>query len=103
FESEPRLKQVASIGRQMADGLEPCRGLPGVTDVRVKGAIGVVEMERIGDLAALRARFVEEGVFIRPFGRIIYLAPSFTIAPGELARLTSAIVKVVRDGAARGA
>ena len=48
------------------------------------GAIGVVEMERIGDLAALRARFVEEGVFIRPFGRIIYLTPSFTIEPQEL-------------------
>jgi adenosylmethionine-8-amino-7-oxononanoate aminotransferase len=99
FEREPRLQQVADIGRQMADELAPCRGLPGVTDVRVKGAIGVVEMERIGDVSALRARFVEEGVFIRPFGRIIYLAPSFTIAPDELSRLTSAIVKVVRDGA----
>jgi adenosylmethionine-8-amino-7-oxononanoate aminotransferase len=102
FEREPRLEQVAGIGRQMADGLEPCRGLIGVKDVRVKGAIGVVEMERIDDLPALRARFVEEGVFIRPFGRIIYLAPSFTIAPDELSRLTSAIVKVVRDGAAMG-
>jgi adenosylmethionine-8-amino-7-oxononanoate aminotransferase len=99
FEREPRLKQVADIGRQMADELALCRGLAGVTDVRVKGAIGVVEMERIGDLAALRARFVEEGVFIRPFGRTIYLAPSFTIAPDELSRLTAAIVKVVRDGA----
>jgi adenosylmethionine---8-amino-7-oxononanoate aminotransferase len=67
-------------------------------DVRVMGAIGVVEMERIGDLAALRARFVEEGVFIRPFGRIIYLTPSFTIEPHELSRLTAAIVKVVRQG-----
>ena len=103
FEREPRLQQVAAMGRQMADELAPCRALPGVTDVRVKGAIGVVEMERIGDLAALRARFVEEGVFIRPFGRIIYLAPSFTIAPDELSRLTSAIVKVVRNGAATGA
>ena len=99
FQSEPRLKQVADMGRQMADELAPCRSLTGVTDVRVKGAIGVVEMERIGNLAALRARFVEEGVFIRPFGRIIYLAPSFTIAPDELSRLTAAIVKVVRDGA----
>jgi len=98
FEREPRLEQVAAIGRQMADELAPCRGLPGVKDVRVKGAIGVVEMERIGDLAALRARFVEEGVFIRPFGTIIYLVPSFTIGPDELSRLTSAIVKVVGQG-----
>lgn len=99
FEREPRLQQVADIGRQMADELAPCRSLTGVTDVRVKGAIGVVEMERIADLAALRARFVEEGVFIRPFGRIIYLAPSFTIAPDELSRLTSAVVKIARNAA----
>src|SRR5215212_403870 len=99
FEREPRLQQVADIGRQMTDELASCHGRSGVTDVRVKGAIGVVEMERIDDVSALRARFVEEGVFIRPFGHIIYLAPSFTIAPDELSRLTSAVVKVVRDGA----
>jgi len=100
FESEPRLKQVAAIGRQMADELAPCRGLAGVKDVRVKGAIGVVEMERIGDLGALRARFIEQGVFIRPFGTTIYLTPSFTIAPDELSELTSAIVKVIGQGSA---
>jgi adenosylmethionine---8-amino-7-oxononanoate aminotransferase len=96
FEREPRLKQVAAITRQLEQGLEPCRGLPGVKDVRVKGAIGVVEMARIADADALRARFVAEGVFIRPFGNIIYLAPAFTIAPDELDKLTSAIGKVVR-------
>src|SRR5215204_895980 len=100
FEREPRLPQIEAIRSQMAQELEPCRGLPGVNDVRVMGAIGVVEMERIGDLAALRARFVEEGVFIRPFGRIIYLTPSFTIGSQELSRLTAAIVKVVRQGVA---
>ena len=98
FEREPRLKQVAAIGSQMTHELAPCRDRPGVKDVRVMGAIGVVEMERIGDLAALRARFVEEGMFIRPFGRIIYLTPSFTIESPELSRLTAAIVKVVRQG-----
>jgi adenosylmethionine-8-amino-7-oxononanoate aminotransferase len=98
FEREPRLTQVAAIGSQMARELAPCRDLPGVKDVRVMGAIGVVEMERIGDPAALRARFVEEGVFVRPFGRIIYLTPCFTIEPQDLSRLTTAIVKVVRQG-----
>lgn len=98
FEREPRLDQVAAIGRQMADELAPCRGLPGVKDVRVKGAIGVVEMERIGDLGALRARFIEQGVFVRPFGTIIYLTPSFTIGADELSRLTGAIVKLVGQG-----
>ena len=57
-------------------------------------------MERIGDLGALRARFIEQGVFVRPFGTTIYLTPSFTIAPDELSQLTSAIVKVVGQGSA---
>jgi adenosylmethionine-8-amino-7-oxononanoate aminotransferase len=61
----------------------------------VKGAIGVVELERIGDLDGLRARFVEEGVFVRPFGSIVYLTPAFTISEEDLARLTSAVTKVV--------
>ncbi|HWE78335.1 MAG TPA: adenosylmethionine--8-amino-7-oxononanoate transaminase [Pseudolabrys sp.] len=99
FEREPRLAQVADIARRLEEGLRACRDLPGVKDVRVKGAIGVVEMQRIADLDALRARFVEEGVFIRPFGNVIYLAPAFTIAPDELDRLTSAIVKIVRTNA----
>ncbi len=64
-------------------------------DVRVRGAIGVVELERIADLEQLRARFVEEGTFIRPFGSIVYLTPAFTIEEDELAKLTSTIVRVV--------
>jgi adenosylmethionine-8-amino-7-oxononanoate aminotransferase len=96
FEREPRLEQTQAIFRQMAHELAPCRDLPGVKDVRVRGAIGVVELERIAELGALRARFVEEGVFIRPFGNVIYLTPSFTIAPDELTRLTGAIMKVIR-------
>jgi adenosylmethionine-8-amino-7-oxononanoate aminotransferase len=59
------------------------------------GAIGVVELERIDDLDRLRARFVAEGVFIRPFGAVVYLTPAFTIAEEELAVLTRAIVKVL--------
>ena len=98
FEREPRQQQVADIAQRLEQGLAPCRDLPGVKDVRVKGAIGVVEMTHIADADALRARFVEEGVFIRPFGTIIYLAPAFTIAPDELDKLTSAIGKVARTG-----
>lgn len=96
FEREPRLRQVGTIAAQLEAGLAPCRQAPGVKDVRVLGAIGVVEMERIADLNALRARFVNEGVFIRPFGSVIYLTPALTIAADDLDRLTSAIVKVVR-------
>src|SRR6266702_1978793 len=93
FETEPRLQQVADISAALARGLAPGRGLPGVQDVRVKGAIGVVELERIDDLDALRHRFLAEGVFIRPFGSIIYLTPAFTIAEEELATLTRAVVQ----------
>ena len=91
FEREPRLEQVAAIGRQMEAELAPCRGRRGVRDVRVKGAIGVVEFESADMAAALRDRFVADGAWIRPFGRIVYLTPAFTIAPDELALLTRAI------------
>jgi adenosylmethionine---8-amino-7-oxononanoate aminotransferase len=95
FEREPRLRQVAAIAADLERGLAPCRGRPGVKDVRVQGAIGVVELERIDDLDRLRARFVQEGVFIRPFGTVVYLTPAFTITDQELAMLTGAIAKVV--------
>lgn len=75
--------------------LAACRGQAGVKDVRVRGAIGVVELDRIDDVDAMRARFVEEGVFIRPFGNVVYLTPAFTIAPEDLTKLTTAIVNVI--------
>ncbi len=78
-------------------GLAPCRGLPRVKDVRVKGAIGVVELDRIDDLNAIRARFLEHGVFVRPIGNVIYLTPAFTISSDELKTLTDAVVKIVRE------
>jgi len=69
----------------------PCRDLPGVADVRVMGALGVVELREPPDTEALRAAFIERGVWIRPLGRVVYLAPALTIAPGQLSRLTGAI------------
>ncbi|HWS09545.1 MAG TPA: adenosylmethionine--8-amino-7-oxononanoate transaminase [Xanthobacteraceae bacterium] len=99
FEREPRLDQVTKISDALAAGLEPCRKLPGVKDVRVKGAIGVVELERIDDLNVLRQRFVAEGVFIRPFGTVVYLTPAFTIAEAELAKLTEAVRRVLAQRA----
>jgi adenosylmethionine-8-amino-7-oxononanoate aminotransferase len=96
FEREPRLDQVARISQALTAGLEPCRALPAVRDVRVKGAIGVVELYRIENLNVLRQRFVDEGVFVRPFGNIVYLTPSFTIAAEELSQLTTAVLKVLK-------
>ena len=95
FEREPRLFQVAKLSAMLKAGLEPCRELPVVKDVRVKGAIGVVELDRIEDLNALRQRFVAEGVFIRPFGNIVYLTPALTIGEEDVATLTGAIRHVL--------
>jgi adenosylmethionine---8-amino-7-oxononanoate aminotransferase len=97
FETEPRLAQVERIARQLEDGLAVCRGVDGVRDVRVKGAIGVVELERAGDLDALRARFVDEGVWVRPFGDVVYLMPPFVIGEEDLETLIRAVHTVVAE------
>jgi adenosylmethionine-8-amino-7-oxononanoate aminotransferase len=97
FEQEPRLEQAAAISLALAEGLEPCRDRPGVKDVRVKGAIGVIELDGPPDLNALKARLISKDVWIRPFGNIIYLTPALTISPAELARLTTAIVRTVAE------
>jgi adenosylmethionine-8-amino-7-oxononanoate aminotransferase len=97
FETEPRLAQAAALEASLAQGLAPCRNLPGVVDVRVKGAIGVVELDATPDADALCQRFVAEGVWIRPFGRIVYLTPALTISESELAQLTGSICRVLRQ------
>lgn len=97
FAREPRLEQVAKISGVLSRDLAGCRGAPGVKDVRVLGAIGVVELDRIDDLNALRQRFVKEGVFIRPFGSVVYLTPAFTIEPDELAKLTAVVIRVIAE------
>jgi adenosylmethionine---8-amino-7-oxononanoate aminotransferase len=96
FESEPRLQQVAAIESQMRTELEVCRGLRGVVDVRVRGAVGVVQMERAVDVSALRGKFVELGVWVKPFGDVIYLTPPFVIGERDLSILTGAVVEVAR-------
>ena len=95
FGHEPRLAQVANIEALLRDGLEPCRKLGRVKEVRVKGAIGVVELDHIENLNVLRQRFISEGVFVRPFGSIIYLTPAFTMSEEELAKLTGAVTQVL--------
>jgi len=99
FEREPRLEQARTISEILMRDLMPCRECSHVKDVRVLGAIGVVELQRIDDLNALRRRLIAEGVFVRPFGSIVYLTPALTISADELSTLTRAVVKVVREGA----
>lgn len=101
FESEPRLEQIGRIEAQLRTELEPCRSTEGVKDVRVKGAVGAVELEELDDAEALKAHFAEAGIWLRPFGNIIYLTPSFTIESADLSQLTSAIVTVLAARAKR--
>ena len=99
FESEPRLRQVAAISEQLTLGLAPCRALPDVRDVRVIGAVGVVELDHIANVNALKAAFLEHSVWVRPFRNIVYLTPAFTITEGELGRLTDAVADVLESAA----
>jgi adenosylmethionine---8-amino-7-oxononanoate aminotransferase len=95
FAQEDRMGQVAGIEARLKAGLEPLRGAPGVADVRVLGSVGAVELAAAFDVNALRAWFVEEGVFIRPLGRVIYLAPAYTIGAEDLGRLIDGIKNAV--------
>ena len=88
---------VCRIERQLESGLESCRANAGVADVRVLGAIGVVELLRPVDMGSIQRMFVERGVWVRPFGRLVYLMPPFIISPAELDILTSAVCDVVRE------
>jgi len=100
FETEPRLAQVARIEAQLSEGLEPCRELTGVRDVRTKGAIGVVQLDRVPNLDELRQRFVAEDVWVRPFGDVVYLMPAFVITETELDQLIRAVHTVVSEWSA---
>jgi adenosylmethionine-8-amino-7-oxononanoate aminotransferase len=95
----PWRERVRAVERGLRSGLEPARELPGVADVRVLGAIGVVQLEREVDVAAVTAAAVERGVWLRPFRDLIYAMPPYVIDADELASVTAAMVHAAHVGA----
>jgi len=98
FEDGRWRADVARVPSALAEGLEPCRAGKGVVDVRVLGAIGVVEFADPVPVGDLCARFAEAGVWIRPMGKVIYLTPAFMTPDADLALLTRAVRQIVGVG-----
>ena len=88
---------VGAIATQLKTELEPCRSLPSVKDVRVLGAIGVVELHEPVDMAIVQPQFVDLGVWLRPFGCLLYTMPPYIIQPEELSCITQAIYAVAKN------
>ena len=98
--SSPWQQRVTSISAQLQQQLSPLKQIPGVHDVRCLGAIGVVELEQAIDLNTVQPLLVEHGIWVRPFGKLIYLMPPFIISPDDLSLLTQgikAVLKIILD------
>ncbi len=88
---------IERIEAGLQNGLAPCRELPSVAQVRVLGGIGVVALKEPVDMTRIQPLFVAHGVWVRPFGKLVYLMPPYVISDHELAVLTAAVVKVVES------
>jgi len=95
--SAPWKERISEIESQLKDGLSPCVNLIKVHDVRVLGAIGVVELKHPVNMADIQEKFVNKGVWLRPFGKLVYTMPPYIIDKGDLSRITTAITDVLGE------
>jgi adenosylmethionine-8-amino-7-oxononanoate aminotransferase len=93
--SQPWQRQVATLNRALTEGLAPAAELPGVAQVRTLGAIGVIELQEPVDMKTVQPMFVERGVWVRPFGKLVYAMPPYVMGTEDVATLTAAMVEVV--------
>ena len=87
--------KIAMIENALKQGLAPCKELDKVANVRVFGAIGVVEMKQAVDVAEIQKRFINQGLWLRPFGKLVYVMPQFIMTEQQMAQLSSGMVKVL--------
>ncbi len=97
LEETDMASHVAHLELQLRQQLAPAAKIPGVKDVRVLGSIGVIELEHGVDMARFQRRCVEEGVWIRPFGKLVYIMPPYVIAEVQLQKLTSAMLRILSE------
>ena len=88
-------EKVNAIEKQLITHLSKAKELKQVKDVRILGAIGVIEMNELVKMASIQRQFVDHGVWVRPFGKLVYIMPPFVISEKDLTELCEALVKVV--------
>ena len=90
--------QVQRIEQALTSGLAPAKNLESVAEVRVLGAIGVIEMKEPVDMAVIQPACIEQGIWLRPFGKLVYIMPAYVMTDSELASLTTGMLKVLKSG-----
>ncbi|MGK2907483.1 MAG: aminotransferase class III-fold pyridoxal phosphate-dependent enzyme, partial [Desulfuromonadales bacterium] len=93
----PWQERVSAMSRAFARHLLPCQSWDGVAEVRIKGGIGVLELRKSVNMAAITKRFVDKGVWIRPFGKLVYVMPPYVISDEDLDTLLMAMTEAVSE------